>query len=113
MYECFYLHHFEFSLPETPEWFIGDQVEGLLKTKIETHTKLLKEFNVRINFGIKTVYNQAFIIDEQKKDELTYLDPKSADSADITALESQIDQLVYQLYDLTPEEIVIIEESVK
>jgi len=30
-----------------------------------------------------------------------------------TALESEIDQLVYQLYDLTPEEIDIVEKSVK
>lgn len=33
--------------------------------------------------------------------------------ADTTALENQIDQLVYQLYDLTAEEIAIIENSVK
>jgi hypothetical protein len=33
------------------------------------------------------------------------LDPK----ADITTLETEIDQLVYQLYELTPEEIKIIE----
>jgi type II restriction/modification system DNA methylase subunit YeeA len=32
-------------------------------------------------------------------------DPK----ADVTKLERQIDQLVYQLYNLTPEEIKIIE----
>jgi len=36
-------------------------------------------------------------------------DPKK----DTSSLESQIDQLVYQLYELTPEEIAIIEESVK
>jgi tRNA1(Val) A37 N6-methylase TrmN6 len=33
-------------------------------------------------------------------------------NTDTTALESQIDQLVYQLYDLTEEEIKIVEESV-
>ncbi|MDB9537297.1 hypothetical protein PN451_15925 [Dolichospermum planctonicum CS-1226] len=33
------------------------------------------------------------------------LDPK----ADTTTLETEIDQLVYQLYELTPEEIKIIE----
>ncbi len=32
-------------------------------------------------------------------------------SADTTDLENQIDQLVYQLYDLTEEEINIIEDS--
>lgn len=38
---------------------------------------------------------------------------KSDLKMDTSALESQIDQLVYQLYELTPEEIAIIEESVK
>lgn len=32
--------------------------------------------------------------------------------ADTSTLESEIDQLVYQLYGLTPEEIAVIEESV-
>ena len=38
---------------------------------------------------------------------------KQNPGADTTTLESQIDQLVYQLYELTPEEIAIIEESIK
>ena len=33
-------------------------------------------------------------------------------SADVSALEVEIDQLVYSLYDLTRDEIAIIEESV-
>ncbi|WP_350449639.1 TaqI-like C-terminal specificity domain-containing protein, partial [Aminobacterium mobile] len=32
-------------------------------------------------------------------------------NSDITSLEKQIDQLVYQLYDLTPEEIAIVERA--
>jgi type II restriction/modification system DNA methylase subunit YeeA len=35
---------------------------------------------------------------------------KSDSKADTTALETEIDQLVYQLYELTAEEIKIIEE---
>ena len=31
--------------------------------------------------------------------------------ADVSALEHQIDQLVYQLYGLTPEEIAVVEET--
>lgn len=38
---------------------------------------------------------------------------QSAKAAEITDLENQIDQLVYQLYDLTGEEIAIIENNVK
>lgn len=63
-------HHFTFEIPETPEWFIGQQEVGLLKKKIETDSKGLGSFDVVINFGIKTGYNEAFIIDEKKKDEL-------------------------------------------
>jgi hypothetical protein len=33
--------------------------------------------------------------------------------ADTTALEQEIDRLVYQLYDLTPEEIAVVEESTR
>ncbi|HLB49475.1 MAG TPA: hypothetical protein VJL59_20880 [Anaerolineales bacterium] len=36
-------------------------------------------------------------------------DPK----ADTTALEREIDRLVYKLYDLTPEEIAVVEESTR
>ena len=34
-------------------------------------------------------------------------------SADISALERETDELVYALYGLTPEEIKLVEESVK
>ncbi len=33
--------------------------------------------------------------------------------ADTTALEREIDQLVYKLYDLAPEEIAIVEEATR
>jgi adenine-specific DNA-methyltransferase len=36
---------------------------------------------------------------------------KTNPTADVSALEAEIDQLVYKLYDLTPEEIAIVEES--
>ncbi|MDZ7777875.1 MAG: hypothetical protein U5L09_20800 [Bacteroidales bacterium] len=54
-------------------------------------------------------------MDEQEKIEAvvkSVIDNKKKDlQADTTDLESQIDQLVYQLYDLTEEEIEIIENS--
>ena len=34
---------------------------------------------------------------------------KENSEADVSALEAEIDQLVYKLYDLTPEEIAIVE----
>jgi adenine-specific DNA-methyltransferase len=48
----------------------------------------------------------------EKVDQILTL-KKQNPSSDTTSLESQIDQLVYQLYDLSAEEIAIIEESTK
>ncbi|MBD2139770.1 hypothetical protein H6F32_19985 [Anabaena sp. FACHB-1237] len=53
---------------------------------------------------------------ERKKDIENLVDQilnakKSDPNADTTALETEIDQMVYQLYNLTPEEIEIIESS--
>lgn len=70
-------NYFEFSVPKTSEWFIGNQTVGNLKTKIESQGKQLKEFDIEINRGFLTGYNEAFIIDEDKKDELIQLDPKN------------------------------------
>ena len=63
----------------TSEWFIGNHKESNLKTKIEEQSKLLKYFNISINFGIKTGYNKAFIIDDKKKKELISLDTKNTE----------------------------------
>jgi hypothetical protein len=39
----------------------------------------LKDWDIQINYGIKTGFNEAFIIDGKKKEELIALDPKSAE----------------------------------
>jgi len=39
----------------------------------------LKEWDIKINYGIKTGFNEAFIISQEKRDELVGLDPKSAE----------------------------------
>ena len=77
--EYFYKNNFEFSPSSNPEWFIGKQSVGILKSKIENGARLLKDFNVRINFGIKTGYNEAFIIDENKRNELIKTDSKNTE----------------------------------
>ncbi len=56
---------------------ISNEVESNLKEKIEDGSKILKSFDVKINFGIKTGYNEAFIIDEKIKQELISEDEKS------------------------------------
>jgi hypothetical protein len=40
-------------------------------------------------------------------------DEKTRIQRQISATDNQIDKLVYQLYDLTPEEITIVEESTR
>ncbi|WP_286410168.1 TaqI-like C-terminal specificity domain-containing protein [Myroides marinus] len=39
----------------------------------------LKNWDITINYGIKTGYNEAFIIDNEKREELIRQDPKSAE----------------------------------
>jgi type II restriction/modification system DNA methylase subunit YeeA len=77
--EYFENNKFDFIPPQTAEWFIGNQCSGLLKNKIESGSKLLREYNIRINFGIKTGYNEAFIIDKKIKNELIDTDMKNAE----------------------------------
>lgn len=50
-----------------------------IKKRIEQVGTPLKEWDIAINYGIKTGFNEAFIIDGQKKDELIAADPKSAE----------------------------------
>lgn len=60
-------------------WFIGNAEELALKEKIERIGKPLKDWDVKINYGIKTGLNEAFIVDQAKRDELVAKDPRSAE----------------------------------
>ncbi len=53
--------------------------ELVIKQKIEAIGTPLKEWDININYGIKTGFNEAFIIDGIKKDELISKDKKSAE----------------------------------
>lgn len=75
--EYFNKNSFEFDLLQSPDWIFGNIETGSLKQKIEIGSKILKDFDVTINFGIKTGYNAAFIIDEQIKKKLVAENPKS------------------------------------
>ncbi|KAA6318779.1 hypothetical protein EZS27_031254 [termite gut metagenome] len=54
-------------------------IEQRIKAKIEAVGTPLKEWDINIYRGILTGYNEAFIIDGKKKDELIEKDSKSAD----------------------------------
>lgn len=58
-------------------WSILNPIEQKIKQTIIEKGKPLSDWDVKINFGIKTGYNEAFIIDEAKKNELIKEDDKS------------------------------------
>jgi len=58
--------------------FLGKK-ELCLKKKIEQNGTILKDWDIEIKSGIKTGFNEAFIIDGIKKDELIKKDRKSAE----------------------------------
>ncbi len=60
-------------------WLILTPLQKRLKEKIEACGIPLKEWDISINYGIKTGFNEAFIINQAKRDELLAADPKSAD----------------------------------
>jgi adenine-specific DNA-methyltransferase len=66
--------------PEKDEsWTISNDLEKSIKAKIERTGKPLKEWDINIYRGILTGYNEAFIIDGKKKDELIAQDPRIAE----------------------------------
>ena len=51
-------------------WVILSPVEQSIKRKIEAVGTPLKDWDIQINYGIKTGYNDAFIIDTDKRNEI-------------------------------------------
>ena len=56
---------------------ILSDIEQRIKAKIEAIGTPLKDWDISINYGIKTGFNDAFIIDGKKRAELIAQDPKS------------------------------------
>ena len=54
------------------------EIEQQIKKKIENAGVPLKDWDIRINYGIKTGYNEAFIISTEKRDELVDKCPEAA-----------------------------------
>ncbi len=51
-------------------WVILSPIEQSIKRKIEAMGTPLKDWDIQINYGIKTGYNEAFIITTEKRDEI-------------------------------------------
>lgn len=65
--------------PASESWTILSPIEQRIKEKIERMGVPLKEWDIKIYRGVLTGYNEAFIIDGKKRDELIKQDPKSAE----------------------------------
>ena len=72
-------NHANCNFKTDESWVVLSPIEQRIKAKIEAIGTPLKDWNINIYRGILTGYNNAFIIDGKKKDELITADPKSAE----------------------------------
>ena len=77
--DYFTAHKQTIPLMSQDAWVISSGIEQQIKAKIENVGTPLREWDVNINYGIKTGFNEAFIIDTATKERLCLEDPQSAD----------------------------------
>lgn len=65
--------------PNENAWVAYSKAEYELIKKIESQGLQLKDWDIQINYGIKTGCNEAFIIDKSTRDSIIKEDPKSAE----------------------------------
>ena len=58
------------NFSSSESWSILSDIERSIKTKIESIGIPLKDWDIQINYGIKTGFNDAFIIDSAKRNEI-------------------------------------------
>ena len=58
------------DFPGGDSWVILSPIEQSIKRKIEAVGTPLKDWDIQINYGIKTGFNDAFIITSEKRDEI-------------------------------------------
>ena len=58
------------SFSSSESWSILSDIERSIKAKIEAIGTPLKDWDLQINYGIKTGFNDAFIIDSAKREEI-------------------------------------------
>lgn len=68
--------NFIFTSKDYGAWIILNKTEKDILEKVKK-CKPLKDWNIQINYGIKTGFNEAFIIDEKTKNKLILEDKKS------------------------------------
>ena len=72
-------HSIRCRFDSSESWVILSEIEQRIKAKIEAVGTPLKDWDIQINYGIKTGFNEAFIINGEKRKELIAQDPKSAE----------------------------------
>ena len=72
------LKNFIFPSKDYGAWIILNKHEKNILAKVQKF-KPLKDWDIQINYGIKTGFNEAFIIDEETKNKLIKEDKKSAE----------------------------------
>ncbi len=64
------LQHSVCDFSTSDSWVILSPIEQSIKRKIEKVGTPLKDWDIQINYGIKTGYNDAFIISTEKREEI-------------------------------------------
>jgi len=60
------------------DWKVSMPLQDTIQNKVKLSGKQLKEWKISINRGILTGFNEAFIINQEKRDELISSDPAAA-----------------------------------
>ena len=58
------------SFDASKSWSILSAIEVSIKNKVESIGIPLKEWDIQINYGIKTGFNEAFIVDTEIRNEI-------------------------------------------
>jgi hypothetical protein len=72
-------NHTQCCFKKDESWVVLSDIEQRIKKKIESVGTPLKDWDIQINYGIKTGFNEAFVISGEKRKELIEQDPKSAE----------------------------------
>ena len=72
-------HGEESSFIDDNSWIILSGIEQSIRAKINSYGTPLSDWDLSINYGIKTGFNDAFIISAEKREELIKEDPRSAE----------------------------------
>jgi hypothetical protein len=63
-------HSDKIAFNTSDSWVIMSEIEQSIKSKIEAIGIPLRDWDIQINYGIKTGYNDAFVITTDKRDEI-------------------------------------------